>query len=60
MSIWKKALYHLLAIGVKNPGSTVSSALRANGRDMLNIIKVFLLIGVILYVPGIAILYFIK
>lgn len=60
MPVWKKSLYHLLAIGVKNPGSTVSSALRANGRDMLSIIKAFLLIGVILYALGLAILYFIK
>lgn len=53
MPLWKKVLYHTFAVGVKNPGGTVSSALRANARDMLRLIGAILLIGVILYALGV-------
>ena len=53
MPLWKKVLYHTFAVGVKNPGGTVSSALKANARDMLRLIGAILLIGVILYALGV-------
>lgn len=53
MPLWKKVLYHTFAVGVKNPGGTVSSALRANARDILRLIGAILLIGVILYALGV-------
>lgn len=60
MPLWRKIVYHSLAVGVDSPGGTIASAAKANGRILLHILKAVTLIALIIYGLGAALVYIIR
>lgn len=49
MPLWKKIVYHTLAVGVDSPGNTIGSACRANLLYLLRLLRVLALIAIVIF-----------